>query len=306
MSSARQHRPLELRTRRSLLGNRVGPHIQHRTGMGSEFDQLRDYQLGDPVRSIDWKSSARAHKLIVRSYCEDRNRSVIIALDVSASAAYGSGTKLKEDVFRQVAHLVAAAAARASDDLGVVLFHEQVERVFPLRSARTALSDLSAVMQRLPDRVSGGSRTLVSPLFTTYLQRFKRPSLLVLITDGLSSDYEELLGAVSQRHELVVIRISDSREYSLGDRLLVNVSDLESGEKLALTPPSAVALNRFLTDWYRDQNDLFTRYQVAWCDILVGQEPYEQLYAFFMRDRPLHLVKSVNQVQQGTEEGKRP
>lgn len=124
---------LEIHTRRVLNGTHIGGFKSRQKGFGLDFDQLRGYQHGDDVRLIDWKSSARTgnQNLFVREYHEERNRTFMICLDVSASTLYGSQDVLKQDIMRQISGVVSLAAEYAKDKVGLILFSDHIEKVIP-------------------------------------------------------------------------------------------------------------------------------------------------------------------------------
>lgn len=129
-------RQIEIHTRRLLSGMMVGDFNSAKKGSGFEFDQIRDYHMGDDVRFIDWKSTARSNKLLVKQYIEERNRTVVIVVDVSSSSLFSSVGAMKYDVMSHVAAVLALVADYGKDHASLVLFSDDVELVIPPRSGR--------------------------------------------------------------------------------------------------------------------------------------------------------------------------
>src|SRR5579862_8407903 len=129
-------RQIEIATRRLLTGSLVGDSRSAVKGEGFEFDQIRDYQMGDDVRAIDWNSSARMDKLLVKQYIQERNRTVILAVDVSASTLFSSDDALKSDIIAQLASVLALVADYGKDTVSLLLFSDEIELFIPAGRGR--------------------------------------------------------------------------------------------------------------------------------------------------------------------------
>ena len=127
---------ITLFTKRLMRVNLLGHSRSLVKGSGLEFDQLRDYQIGDDVRAIDWNSSARMNKLLVKQFNDERHRTLIVALDISASSFYGSHDVLKQTILSQIAALIGYAGFLGKDEVGLILFSDRVECYIPLRKGK--------------------------------------------------------------------------------------------------------------------------------------------------------------------------
>src|SRR5665647_3240289 len=127
---------IEIYTQRLLTGSLVGDSRSAIKGQGLEFDQLREYQMGDDVRFIDWSSSARMDKLLVKQYIEERNRTVLLAVDVSASTFFSSDQELKNESMAQIASVLALVADYGKDHVGLILFSDEIEEFVPPSAGR--------------------------------------------------------------------------------------------------------------------------------------------------------------------------
>lgn len=271
---------LQIHTQKLLRGAHTGQYITRRIGTGSEFDQLRDYQVGDNVRAIDWKSSARSNKLIVRSYREDRNRTIILLVDTSRSALFGSGENLKQQVIQDLAVMLSFAAEQARDRIGAVFFGHTVEKVVPLGAGK--VHSASLVQEILSQAPLTTKETSLSVALATTLEQFSPNALVVLISDCLSSGYETALASVAQRHEVAILRVYDPVEREMPEGILVQCQDPETGATVPATDLYTMsALRAFVKNWYVEQDLLFKKLGIAWCDINVQSSYDVQLTQFF-------------------------
>ncbi len=274
---------LQIKTKKLLRGATAGPYVMRRIGTGSEFDQLRDYQVGDNVRAIDWKSSARSNKLIVRSYREDRNRTIILLVDTSRSGQFASGDQLKATTIQDIAVMLSFAAEQSRDRVGALFFHHAIEKVIPLGSGKTHTALLvQEIMAQQPEDAAKAAETSLAHAFTTTLEHFPKNALVVLISDCLSRNYERVMSSVARRHELVVLRVADPVEKDLPEGLLIQCEDPETGTTLQGTDPSEMdALRRFIKRWYAEQDLFLKKWGVDCCDITIGSSADELLMKFF-------------------------
>lgn len=270
---------LQIKTKKLLRGKNSGSSMTRRMGTGFEFDQLRDYQVGDNVRSIDWKSSARSNKLIVRSYREDRNRTLILLIDISSSGMFGSGNLLKESVVRDVAVMLSCAAEQMRDNVGAIFFHHSVEKVISLGAGKMHTVILAQEIFTATFKKGG---TDIAAACAASLQHFGKDSLVLLISDCLSSSYAKLMATVAQRHDLVVLRVCDPIERELPEGLFIACQDQESGVTIDGTNPvQMAALRSFTKKWYADQDLFFKRLGVDCCDLATDTAYDATLMNFF-------------------------
>lgn len=272
---------LQIKTRKLLQGKNSGSSMTRRMGTGFEFDQLRDYQVGDNVRAIDWKSSARSNKLVVRSYREDRNRAIVLLVDISRSGEFGSGDQLKESVIRDLAVMISCVAEQTRDSVGAVFFHHIIEKVIPLGVSK---AHKMALAEEILTVRSVAGETDISQAYAASLQYFSKDALIVLISDCLSNNYKKLMATVAQRHELVVLRVYDPVERDLPEGLLITCQDQESELVIDGTNPIQMsALRSFMKKWQYDQDLFFKKLGVDCCDINVHESYEKVLKNFFIR-----------------------
>ena len=219
-------RNIEIHTRRLLSGTLLGDYSSARKGSGLEFDQLAEYQFGDDVRFIDWKSSARTNKMLIKQYIEERNRIIMLVIDGSASLRYGSSDLLKQDIAAQIGAVLALVADYSKDYVGLILFSQDVVKVLPPRRGR---QHVRSIMQELFSHTSAGKTSLVKALEHLMLLK-KNNALVCIISDFIDTGYEDILKVVCRKHDTVAIRCFDRNEELISSVGLLSIIDPETGE----------------------------------------------------------------------------
>ena len=175
-------RQIEIRTRRLVSDAMVGQYQSVFKGQGMDFDEVREYQPGDEVRNIDWNVTARLNTPFVKQFVEERELTVMLLVDLSASGLFGSGTQTKQELAAEVTAVLAFAAQRNNDKVGLTLFTERVEKyVPPAKGQRHALRVVRDILHHEPDERGGDLRYALQHLQKT----FRRRAVLVIISDFL-------------------------------------------------------------------------------------------------------------------------
>ena len=272
-------RSLEIHTKRILAGGSTGEYTSKKRGFGLEFDQLRDYQTGDDVRSIDWKSTARANKLLVREYLQERNKTIMVVVDFSASMYYASRSQdLKSDIAAQIASVIALVTISMRDMIGVVIVHGTKNIVIPPGRGR---SHVHYIMQQLFSCTPEGGPSLNEAL-RTVLQMNRKDMMVVIISDFLLPEYERMLLLCSRRHETIVIHSYDPLERTFVNVGLLNVQDPETG-KTAVVATRSGAFRKFLEEHEQKCNASFRRARVDVVPLAVDEPFIGKLIKFFRK-----------------------
>lgn len=224
-------RRIEIRVRRLLNTTFLGEYHSVFRGQGIEFSEVREYQPGDDVRAIDWNVTARSGFPYIKQFVEERELTVLLVVDVSASGTYGSTGQSKLEVATEVAALLAFSAIRNNDKVGLVAFTDQVEKFVPARKGpQHVLRILRELLYLTP---KGRGTDIAEALrYTNHLQR--RRSVIFLISDFLTQGYEATLRVTGRRHDVVAIALTDPREESLPEAGLVTLEDAESGSMVVV------------------------------------------------------------------------
>ena len=207
-------------------------------GKGLEFAEVREYVPGDDVRSIDWNVTARHGHPFVKRFDEERELTVVIALDLSGSLRFGSGPRTKRGTAAEAGALLSLAASRNRDRVGLLLFTDRVELYLPPSKSRAR--SLRVVRELLAFEPKGSGTDVGGAL--AFLGRvLRRRAVVFLISDWLADSFERPLGLLARRHEIVIVEVTDPLEAALPSSGLIRVRDLESGESrlVDLAIPSA-------------------------------------------------------------------
>jgi len=224
-------RRIEIRARRLVANLFLGEYHSVFRGRGLEFSEVREYQPGDDVRSIDWNVTARMGTPYVKKYVEERELTVLLVVDVSASETFGTGAQTKGEVAAEVAALLAFAAVANNDRIGLLTFSDRIEKFVPPRKGSQHV--LRIVRELLYARPQGRGTDIAGAL--AYLTRVaRRRSIIFLISDFLDRGFEGALRLAVQRHDLVAISLTDPRELSLPPLGLLELEDAETGQPLLL------------------------------------------------------------------------
>jgi uncharacterized protein (DUF58 family) len=279
----REVRRLEITTRHLVRDIMAGEYSSAFRGRGVEFAEVREYQPGDDVRTIDWNVTARLGAAYVKRYLEERELTVLFVADLSASSRFGSVRRTKGDLTTEVCAVLALAAARNNDRVGAVLATDQVEHyVAPRKGRRQALrviSDLLSFRPARPGTDLGAALAYLEPMI-------RRRAVIFLISDFLGSGYEPALARLAQRHDLIAIQLTDPRERALPDVGLVTLWDPESGNWRVVNTGDAGVRERFRRRAAAFDAGLERTLLESGADLLrleTGQSYAEPLLAFFRR-----------------------
>lgn len=308
----RRVREIQLRTGRTVADVLAGEYQSVFRGSGMEFDEVRPYQPGDDVRTIDWNVTARAGEPFVKRYVEERQLTLMLVADVSASQDFGSAERSKRDAAAEFCALIAFSAIHNDDKVGLALFHGEVEQYIPPRKGqRHALRVVREVLAHEPPAPpvpTRGWRHLLSRMhgralrtareatnirgaldFTLTVNR--RRSVCFVVSDFIDDDFESALSRASRRHDVVAVLITDPREHQIPDVGLVTLADAETGE-VALVDTGAPGFEqRFGARSEARVEDLKTRLRRRGIDLIhvdAAGSVVEPLIEFFrMRERRL-------------------
>jgi uncharacterized protein (DUF58 family) len=225
----RQVKLLELRTRGLVNSLFTGEYRSVFKGQGMEFAEVREYQAGDEVRSIDWNVTARMQRPYVKRYIEERELTVMLAVDVSGSERFGTRRRFKSEVASELAAVLAMSAIRNNDRVGCLMFTETVEHVVPPRKGRRhALRLIRDILAYEPK----GRATDIGGA-TEYLNKMlSHKAIIFLVSDFFGENIERPLKLLAQRHDVVAVTVEDPSERQLPDIGLVRLMDPETGQTL--------------------------------------------------------------------------
>ncbi|MFD3000981.1 DUF58 domain-containing protein [Pontibacter toksunensis] len=274
-------RKYEIRIRKAITTQMQGDFHSVFKGTGLEFDDVRAYQYGDDVRSIDWNVSAKGHGTFVKTYREEKEQSVFLMLDVSASQTIGTGARQKIDVGKEICGVLALSAARQQSQIGIVCFSDQKEKyIKPAKGIQQAYSIIKALSELQP---KSGKTNLPAGIKLT-LDIIKRRSIILLLSDFIDNNYEKELSMLARRHDLIVLHLLDIREYDLPPMGIVPVLDKETGRTVWLNTSGDEFQKRYLAQYRENQENLMRlcqKYQANYLTIQTNEDYVPQLVNLF-------------------------
>lgn len=227
----RRIRRIEIRARRWVDHLFLGQYHSVFRGRGLEFSEVREYQPGDDVRIIDWNVTARMGAPYVKKFVEERELTVYLVVDISASEGFSTAPQTKAELAAEIGALLALAAVRNNDRVGLIAFTDQVERyVAPRKGSQHVLRLIRELLYARPSR--RGTDVAGALGFLSNVAR--RRSVAFLVSDFLAGGYEAALRVAARRHDVIAISLSDPREMGLPDAGLLELEDAETGERVVV------------------------------------------------------------------------
>lgn len=277
----RRIRKLEIRTRKVVSDMLAGQYHSVFKGRGMAFSEVRQYQPGDEIRVIDWNVTARMNEPYVKVFTEERELTVMLLVDVSASKEFGSRERSKAEVAAEVAAQIAFSAIANNDRVGLILFSDRVEKVVPPRKGRTHV--LRLISDILTFQPQGRGTDLSAGL--TYLTRVaRRKTVTFLVSDFIAHGYDKALRLVGRRHDLVPVVVADPLEQDFPRLGLVELEDPESGERFVVDTSDKRVRSRFLRlmqEVREERRRLFKKLELDHVELSTGDDHAQALVRFF-------------------------
>jgi uncharacterized protein (DUF58 family) len=250
-------------------------------GQGMEFSEVREYQPGDEVRSIDWNVTARMRRPYVKRYIEERELTVMLAVDLSGSGRFGTRRRFKSELASELSAVLAMSAIRNNDRVGTLLFTDRVEHVVPPRKGRKhALRLMRDLLAFAPE----GRGTDIAGA-TDYLNKMlAHKAIIFVVSDFLAPEVERPLKLLAQRHDVVAVTVEDPSEVSLPDIGLARLVDPETGETIDVDtsdPRVREAFERNVTEEREKRKHLLRRLAIDEVPVRTNGSIVEPLFRFF-------------------------
>jgi uncharacterized protein (DUF58 family) len=236
-------RKYEIRIRKAVNNQMQGDYHSVFKGSGLEFDDVRPYQYGDDVRTIDWNVSAKGHGTFVKTFKEDKEQNVHFLVDVSASLNIGKPGQQKLDIAKEIAGVLTLSAIKEGSSVGLIAYSDQ--RELYIKSGKGA-DHAYYLINKLFNLSIGSKKTDLGKGLSYILGSIRRRSVIFLISDFLDDTYEHHLKALANRHDLVVIHVSDRQETKLPSLGIIPLEDSETGETKWVNTSSLSFKKKFL------------------------------------------------------------
>lgn len=277
----KQVKLIELRTRGLVNSLFTGEYRSVFKGQGMEFSEVREYQAGNEVRSIDWNVTARMRRPFVKRYVEERELTVVLAVDLSGSERYGTARRFKSDAATELGAVLAMSAVRNNDRVGTVLFTDRVELVVPPKKGRRHV--LRVIREMLAFEPVGRGTDLAGAI--EYLGRLlSHHAIVFLISDFQASGVEQPLKRLAGQHDVVAVTVEDPSERTLPDLGPVRLADPETGATIVVDTSRAAVRSRYeqlVADERAARRQLFRRLAIDEVAIRTDAGVVEPLLAFF-------------------------
>ena len=274
-------RQIELRTSRLVNRDLAGSYHSVFKGSGMNFEEVREYQPGDEIRSIDWNVTARLGDPYVKKFKEERELAVMIAVDLSASGEFGSVSASKREMAAEIAAVLALSGVRNGDRIGLLLFTDEVEMYVPPKKGR---SHALRIIREVLYYKAKHRRTSIK-VALEYLNRLlTRRAVVFLLSDFVDSGYEKPLAVCARRHDLVALMVRDPAEQRLPAVGRILLQDAETGEQVEVDTGSATARKAYEALVNRRQKELeslLKRNRVDGIKISTGEDYIPALRQFF-------------------------
>jgi len=280
-------RKIEIKTKSLSHQIFAGEYHSAFKGRGMAFSEVREYQYGDDVRSMDWNVTARLSSPYVKVFEEERELTVVLLIDVSGSRLFGSRSKLKSELIAEIAAVLSFSATINNDKVGALFFSSKVEKFIPPKKGRSHLLRIIREMIEFEPQEKGTDITAALQFLSNAI---KKKCTAFLLSDMLDVDsqglprYEDALKIAANRHDLSVINVYDQRERELPDIGLINVLDAETGNK-TWVDTSSKAMRKAYSDWNKNlmekTKQMLGRYRVESVSVSTEQDYVRELLKLF-------------------------
>jgi len=284
----RRVRRIEIRTNRLVNESLAGEYHSVFKGRGMEFDEVREYTPGDDVRTIDWNVTSRMGHPYVKKYVEERELTVMLLVDVSASGDFGTITRTKREVAAEVCALLAFSAIRNNDRVGLLIFSDREERYLPPRKGRNHV--LRVIREVLTANPKGKGTNLTMAL-ESLIQGVRRRSVAFVVSDFLDVGFDRALRIANRKHDLVAIALSDPRELELPAVGILELEDAETGRSILVDTWDRGIRKRFAAgtlERLEARRELFRRNSIDSVE-LTTHLPYDVPLVRFFHNRARRL-----------------
>jgi len=276
-------RKIEIKTRR--LSDHIFGGEYHSTfkGRGMTFSEVRQYQFGDDVRTIDWNVTARYNEPYIKVFEEERELTMMLMVDVSGSEHFGTTNQFKKDIITEVSATLAFSALQNNDKAGLILFSDQIELYIPPKKGK---SHVLRIIRELLEFKPKSNKTNLAEALKFLSSVMKKKAIVFVLSDFIDEDYEKTLKISGNKHDVTGIRIYDEREESIPNLGMVQMQDAETG-KVSLVNTQSKSVRIAYSKYYQQRVDYFKEtFTKSGCGVLscrVDESYVKKLLGYFKR-----------------------
>ena len=282
----KQVRQIEIKTRGVVNEVFSGEYHSVFKGRGMEFSEVREYQFGDDIRSIDWNVTARLNSPFVKIFEEERELTVMLMVDMSGSLLFGSVDKTKQQIAAELTAILAFSAMKNNDKVGLILFTDRIEKFVPPRKGRShGLRIIREILSFEP----AGNKTDIRSALEYFNHTIKKKSIAFLISDFIDEGYEKIMNVVGKKHDLIGVVLNDPRESEMPRSGLIKFKDAETGN-IRVIDTSNKAIQQWFSETLQSsevqRKSTFIKSRLDSIEIKTSESYVKPLVNFFkMRER---------------------
>ena len=276
-------RKIEIKTRGLSSHIFSGEYHSAFKGRGMAFSEVREYQPGDDIRSIDWNVTARFNHPFVKIFEEERELTVMLLVDVSGSGSFGTRKQFKKDLITELCAVLSFSAIQNNDKIGVIFFSDKIEKFI---SPKKGKSHILRIIRELIDFDFESHGTNIGDALRYFTNMIKKRSIAFLISDFMNDGYADALKIASKKHDTVAIRIYDQRETEMPDAGLINFKDAETGKTVLVDSGNPETRTKYAAWWLKKDKELsglFAKTGVDYVNISTEQNYVQPLMNLFKK-----------------------
>jgi len=281
-------RRIQIKTSKMVTEIFSGEYRSIFKGRGMEFEEVREYQPGDDIRSIDWNVTARMNKPFIKLFSEERELTVMFLVDVSSSMSFGSNKMTKKELIAELCAVLSFTAIKNNDKVGVILFSDHIEKYIPPAKGKKHVLRVIRELLTIKDEGSYANSGTDLNGALEYLQKvIRKKSVCFIVSDFFCKGYEKNIAIAKKRHDLVVIKVEDRLEHAFPKSALVALEDLENNEQLIVDFSSQSSVQIFQEYTASIRNKVISFFKTKGIDFLIikTDEDYLKKLTEFFRVR---------------------
>jgi uncharacterized protein (DUF58 family) len=258
-------RKIEIKTRGLTRHIFAGEYHSAFKGKGMAFSEVREYQYGDDIRNIDWNVTARFNHPYIKIFEEERELTVMLIVDVSASKAFGTRVQLKQELITELTAVLSFSAIENNDKIGIIFFSDKIEKFIPPQKGK---KHILRIIRELIDFTPQSKGTNISEGVRYFTNVVKKRSTAFIISDFFDSGFSDALKIASHKHDMIALQIYDKRETGLPNIGLVKMKDAESGKYLWVDTSNRKVRENYKKWWTGKQQELKTTFMKSSVDFV--------------------------------------
>lgn len=276
-------RKIEIKTKRLSKHLFAGEYHSAFKGKGMTFSEVREYQYGDAIRDIDWNVTARFNHPYVKIYEEERELTVMLIIDISASKIFGTSEQLKQDLITEIAAVLSFSAMLNNDKIGVIFFSDIIEKFIPPQKGRT---HILRIIRELIEFTPAHKETNIGQALAYFTNVIKKKCTAFIISDFIDTGYEDAIKIANKKHDLIALKIYDERETKLPPIGLLKMRDAETGEQIWVDTSSKKVRGNY-EKWWIDmsakQKEIFSKAGVDSASVRTDEDYVQPLMKLFKK-----------------------